>query len=103
MLLSGDVQDLNFTLEQGGNSADLSTDIGEQGLLSSGVLPGINALSRAQAYYHRPGAWQEPPNFFNPYWGAKLAPKNAAIKRLLNEVGLGGNFSQLVADNLWMH
>ena len=103
MLLSGEVQDLNFTLEQGGKSAELSTDIGEQGLLSSGILPGINALSRAQAYYHRPGAWQEPPNFFNPYWGAKLAPKNAAIKRLLNEVGLGGNFSQLVADNLWMH
>ncbi|MFN0063998.1 MAG: pilus assembly protein TadG-related protein [Myxococcaceae bacterium] len=31
-------------------------------------------LSRAQAYYHRPGAWEEPPNFFNPYWRARLAP-----------------------------
>ncbi|MDQ3265240.1 MAG: Tad domain-containing protein [Myxococcota bacterium] len=30
-------------------------------------------LARAQAYYHRPGNWTEPPNFFNPYWRPRLA------------------------------
>ena len=29
---------------------------------------------RAIAYYHRPGDWREPPNLFNPFWGAKLMP-----------------------------
>ncbi|MFO7155757.1 MAG: pilus assembly protein TadG-related protein [Pseudomonadota bacterium] len=32
------------------------------------------AVARALAYYHRPGTWREPPNFFNPHWRAKLAP-----------------------------
>jgi hypothetical protein len=34
----------------------------------------VRAAARAQAYYHRPGNWAEPPNFFNPYWRARLAP-----------------------------
>lgn len=32
------------------------------------------ALSRGLAYYHRPGTWKEPPNFYNPFWRAKLHP-----------------------------
>jgi hypothetical protein len=36
-------------------------------------LPGLHAFARAQVYYHRPGNWSEPPNFFNPYWRARLA------------------------------
>jgi hypothetical protein len=32
------------------------------------------AISKALTYYHRLGNWQEPPNFFNPYWRAKLHP-----------------------------
>jgi hypothetical protein len=32
------------------------------------------AFAVGRAYYHRPGAWQEPPNFFNPLWHARLAP-----------------------------
>lgn len=32
-----------------------------------------SVIARAQAYYHRPGSWAEPPNFFNPYWRARLA------------------------------
>ena len=43
--------------------------------LSVGFLPnGFHALAAAQAYYHRPGDWREPPNLFNPFWGAKLMP-----------------------------
>jgi len=34
----------------------------------------LNVISRGMAYYHRPGNWEEPPNFFNPYWRAKLGP-----------------------------
>lgn len=33
----------------------------------------LHAFSRAQTYYHRPGNWQEHPNFFNPYWRPRLA------------------------------
>ena len=35
--------------------------------------PGLNAIARAQTYYHRPGNWAEQPNFFNPYWRPRLA------------------------------
>jgi hypothetical protein len=35
---------------------------------------GMVAISGAMAYYHRPGDWREPPNLFNPMWGAKLMP-----------------------------
>jgi len=32
------------------------------------------AYAQGLAYYHRPGDWQEPPNFYNPFWRAKLHP-----------------------------
>ncbi|AGC42154.1 hypothetical protein MYSTI_00805 [Myxococcus stipitatus DSM 14675] len=35
---------------------------------------GMMALSVGRAIYHRPGDWQEEPNFFNPLWTARLAP-----------------------------
>ena len=35
---------------------------------------GVNAIARGQTYYHRPGNWNEQPNFFNPYWRPRLAP-----------------------------
>ena len=43
---------------------------------------GPRAVARAEAYYHRPGAWQEPPNFFNPFWRARLAPAEPGLDRL---------------------
>ena len=54
-----------------------------------GILkPGINVMSRARVYYHRPGNWNEQPNFFNPYWRAQLAPIapkiGALVGRALN-------------------
>lgn len=42
----------------------------------AGVQPELQTLSAAMAYYHRPGHWQEPPNFFNPYWRATLVRAN---------------------------
>ena len=32
------------------------------------------AFSKAAVYYHHPGNWREPPNFWNPFWRAKLHP-----------------------------
>jgi len=43
---------------------------------------GPKAVARALAYYHRPGNWQEPPNFFNPFWRARLAPVETGLARL---------------------
>lgn len=44
--------------------------IGSQGLFG----PGLNVISRARVYYHRPQNWEEPPNLMNPFWRAQLAP-----------------------------
>ncbi|MBZ4334215.1 MULTISPECIES: pilus assembly protein [unclassified Corallococcus] len=35
---------------------------------------GMMAMAVGRAIYHRPGAWKEEPNFFNPLWTARLAP-----------------------------
>jgi len=32
------------------------------------------AMSKAMVYYHLPTDWKEHPNFFNPFWRAKLQP-----------------------------
>ena len=34
------------------------------------------------AYYHRPGLWTEHPNFFNPFWRARLAPIGQKLQNL---------------------
>lgn len=51
-----------------------NTSIGVGG--ASFMKEGLHAFSAAMAYYHRPGDWHEPPNLFNPMWGAKLMPVN---------------------------
>lgn len=62
-----------------------------------GMSPGLNAISRAQAYYHRPGDWAEQPNFFNPYWRPRLASvyQGRASFPLLQQLldGLPGPFA----------
>ncbi len=46
------------------------------------------AVSKAKAYFHQPGNWQAPPNFFDPFWRAKLHPfKREELKSLLNDFG----------------
>jgi hypothetical protein len=91
--------DLRFVLTRGSQQARLDTTAQA---LTGGVLDGISALSRAQVYYHRPGAWQEPPNLFNPYWGVRLAPKGEVLNQLAQAVGLSGAFSSLITDNVTM-
>jgi hypothetical protein len=49
-----------------------------EGQNSGGMLGsrtgGMMATAAARAIYHRPGAWQEAPNLFNPLWEAHLTP-----------------------------
>lgn len=62
---------------------------------------GPTAVARAIAYYHRPGNWQEPPNFFNPFWRARLAPVQTGVERLAEGAGwLGGVPDRLVGKVL---
>lgn len=76
-----------------------------------GILdPGLNVMSRARVYYHRPGNWNEHPNFYNPFWRAQLAPiaqkLTNVVKSITNpqsqsereqpsEGGIGGFLSQV--------
>jgi len=65
----------NFEWKNGAHIARLNTTIG--GSRNSYFLEGLSVLARGQAYYHRPAGdvnWKEHPNFFNPYWRARLAP-----------------------------
>jgi len=50
----------------------LDTTVG--GKRNSYLFEGLNVISRGMAYYHRPDNWIEHPNFFNPFWRARLAP-----------------------------
>ena len=61
-----------FTWKHGGKEVSLDTTIG--GKRNSYLFEGLNVVSRGMAYYHRPGNWTEHPNFFNPFWRARLAP-----------------------------
>ncbi len=54
------------------------------GFAGIGLEPGLNVMSRARVYYHRPGNWEEHPNFFNPYWRAQLAPIAPKIQSFIN-------------------
>lgn len=50
----------------------------------------FNVVSRGMVYYHRPRNWEEFPNFFNPYWHAKLDPVAQGTRQM--EAGVpGGN------------
>ncbi|HUB06952.1 MAG TPA: hypothetical protein VMB50_08125 [Myxococcales bacterium] len=46
------------------------------GITQSGVdgRDAMYAIAQGLTYYHRPGNWEEPPNFYNPFWRAKLHP-----------------------------
>lgn len=70
-------------------TASLDTTIG--GKRNSYLLEGLNVIARGQVYYHRPGVWDEHPNFFNPFWRARLAPVGAALQNL---------FDRLVSNNI---
>jgi len=105
-LLNKDSDDLNrdpftkdFRVTMGsGDDAEIDMSIGERGIGGiPGLGKGLNAMSRAMAYYHRPDNWQEQPNFFNPFWRAKLAPLAPWIDKKM-PMGLG-----VVTDELFTH
>ncbi|MEO1171081.1 MAG: hypothetical protein AAFX94_03370, partial [Myxococcota bacterium] len=93
---------LDFEIDHGSETVSFDSAVGANGLLGTDVLKGVNAIARAQVYYHRPGAWREPPNFFNPFWGARLAPKSAVTDQLLSRLGLEGVVSDFFSDNTMM-
>ena len=62
----------------------LDTTIG--GERNSYLFEGLNVVSRGMAYYHRPGAWKEPPNMFNPFWRARLAPVGAKLMNVFDSL-----------------
>lgn len=78
--------------EHGGHSADLDTTIGSDrnSISLAGLhLNGLNVISRGMVYYHRQGNWGEPPNFFNPFWRAKLAPVGSKLTQWFDNLTRG--------------
>ena len=65
-----------------------------------GIGAGMHAWARSQVYYHRPGAWAEPPNLFNPYWKAKLSPIAPVLTNKLNALDSLGAIGEFIADGL---
>jgi hypothetical protein len=75
----------------GSGTVTLDTTINGDRTALMGIMRGLNVLSRGQVYYHRPDDWREQPNFFNPFWRARLAP----IAQVLTNL-----FERLVGNNL---
>jgi hypothetical protein len=76
---------------------DFRIDVTDPDSFVSSLAPGFNALAVARAYYHRPGDWKEHPNFFNPFWAAKLDP--VAHHAFIGEVPHLANFG----DEIILH
>lgn len=69
-------------------TAEISLDGSHSQFRLLGGGSGLNVISRGQVYYHRPGNWAEQPNFFNPYWRARLAPLYQGRRDLAGAEGL---------------
>ncbi|MDQ3267083.1 MAG: hypothetical protein M3Y59_26095 [Myxococcota bacterium] len=65
----------NFFFNFKFNRAGAGQDFDNRGLkLTNGNdISNQIALGTGVTYYHRPGHWREPPNFFNPFWRGTLA------------------------------
>ena len=107
--LGGQAYQQHFTLEIGNRSEEMDTTIGDDPLLSLPQFQGLNAWSRGLAYYHRPSFpdgssnWREHPNFFNPFWRAKLAPIGDKVDQFASRMGLPANFSTMFTSELITH
>ena len=85
---------LDFEMTLGMRTVSLDTTPGVNDSALFSFLEGLNAVSRGQAYYHRPrprgsddaSNWQEHPNFFNPFWRARLAPVGQKLKQLYDRL-----------------
>jgi len=71
-LRAGDVKKAPWELNDGAKVSITGPD-GEEGTLHLAAEEG-SSLSKALVYFHRIGAWKDPPNFFEPYWRVKLHP-----------------------------
>jgi len=77
-----------------------NTGAGQQVDLKSPTMDDQTAIATAITYYHRnmqaaDKSWEEPPNFFNPYWRATLVP--ADIDGMTNlTLSMRGNISALL-------
>jgi hypothetical protein len=85
-----DNNNLSFQAK-GSTATSLDTTIGGERQAFASFMQGLNVLSRGQVYYHRPDDWREQPNFFNPFWRARLAP----IAQVLTNL-----WERLVGNNL---
>lgn len=101
----GSVKQMKMTMKTDGYSATFEGDIGQTALLNNGFMSGVNAISRGQAYYHRPGVWREHPNFFNPFWRARLAPIGDVVDDLLELIPNAdlGKLSDLLQKGIIPH
>jgi hypothetical protein len=82
---TGNNADVSFKAT-GGSSTTLDTTVGGERQAILPIFQGLNVIARGQVYYHRPDDWQEQPNFFNPFWRARLAPVAAVLTNLWEEV-----------------
>ena len=64
---------VNFAFSGASQPLDLDDDRMKISIGGLDLATGMNVISRGQTYYHRPGNWNEQPNFFNPYWRPRLA------------------------------
>jgi len=51
---------------------NINANIGGEASIDLRNSSGAKAVSKSLTYYHHPGNWKEPPNFWNPFWRAKL-------------------------------
>jgi len=84
---------MDFSMTFGARTVSLDTTPGHGDSAFLPFMRGLNVLSRGQAYYHRPrprgggrSNWQEHPNFFNPFWRARLAPVGQKLAQVYNRL-----------------
>jgi hypothetical protein len=88
--------------DSGEINVDLGGDVGKHGMQISdepGKFGEGMAVSKAMTYYHLPTDWKEHPNFFNPFWKAKLQPfrgSSEAIKVLA--IGGAGKYIPVIVS-----
>ncbi|MBL8950250.1 MAG: hypothetical protein JNK82_05715 [Myxococcaceae bacterium] len=94
--------DLRFRFASG--SIDLNSPSGAFTSPSGADLQHQTALGSAIVYYHRPGAWREPPNLFNPFWRATLYASDDDVRRHLRSAGFvqHGDAVQRLLDRGWV-
>jgi hypothetical protein len=89
----------------GKHEMQLTDNPGEDDGYGANLGKGV-AMSKAMVYYHLPEwekGWKEQPNFFNPYWKAKLQPFRSGIEaeiRALAPAGYIAKYAPMLAGGL---